>query len=121
MKKILACVLMVVIAVATLSVFVGCTNKNEEEVPAITGITAKVAKDANYTVGSAFDSKYITVIASLDNKTTKTVSTTAAISYDLSDLKLDADGNFTEAGDFVMDVTYSDWSTTVTIKVKAAA
>ncbi|MBQ8178645.1 MAG: hypothetical protein IJ033_05570 [Clostridia bacterium] len=120
MKKIIACVLMVVIAVATLCVFVGCTNKDEEAVPAITGITAKVASDANYKVGSAFDSKYITVTASLDNKTTKVVSTTAAISYDLSDIKLDADGNFTEEGEFTMDVTYSDWTTQVKVKVKAA-
>lgn len=120
MKKILACVLMVVLVVTAVFVFVGCTNNKEEKVPAITGITAKVASDANYTVGSAFNSKYITVTASLDNKTTKAVSTTAAISYDLSDIKLDENGNFTEAGEFVMDVTYSDWSTTVTIKVKEA-
>lgn len=120
MKKILACVLMVVIAVATLCVFVGCTDKKEEAVPAITGITAKVASDANYTVGSAFDSKYITVTAALDNKSTMAVTTTAAISYDLADIKLDADGKFTEAGEFTMDVSYSDWTTTVKVKVKAA-
>lgn len=119
MKKIFACVLMVVIAITTIFVFVGCNDKNENAVPSITGITAKVATDANYTVGSKFDSKFITVIASLDDKTTKTISTTAAISYDLTDIKLDVDGNFTEAGEFEMDVKYSDWSTKVVIKVKA--
>lgn len=120
MKKLFAIVLLVVIAMATLFVFVGCTNNKEETVPAVTGITAKVATDAKFTVGSQFDSKYITVVASLDDKTTKTVSTTAAISYDLADIKLDAEGKFTEAGQFEMDVKFSDWSTKVTIVVKAA-
>ena len=120
MKKSFAIVLLVVIAMATLFAFVGCTNNKEEPVPAINEISAKVSNDANFVVGSAFDSKYITVTASLDNKTTKVVSTTSAISYDLSDIKLDADGKFTEAGTFEMDVKYSDWSTKVTIIVKAA-
>ncbi len=119
MKKFIVCILMVVIAVATVCVFVGCTDKNEETVPAITGITAKIASDANYKVGSAFDSQYITVTATLDNKTTKVVSTTAAISYDIDEL-VDDEGYFKEAGEFTIDVTYSDWTTQVTIKVNAA-
>lgn len=120
MKKILVVLLMVVLSFTMLFVFVGCSNDKETEVPEITGITAKVSSDANYKVGSAFDSKYITVTASLNDKTTKAISTTSAIKYDLSALKLDNDGKFTEEGDFQMKVTYSDWSTTVTIKVKAA-
>lgn len=120
MKKIISVVLMVVLCVTAVAVFVGCTNDKDTKVPEITGISAKVSSDANYTVGSAFDSKYISVTASLDDKTTQAVATTAAISYDLSALKLDADGNFTEAGEFTMKVTYSDWSTNVTVKVKAA-
>lgn len=120
MKKILAVVLMVVLSLTLVFVFVGCTNDKDTEVPEITAITAKVASDANYKVGSAFDSKYISVKATLTDKTTKAISTTAAIRYDLDALKLDNDGKFTEAGEFQMQVTYSDWSTTVTVKVKEA-
>ena len=120
MKKIISVVLMVVLCVTAVAVFAGCTNDDETKVPEITGISAKVSSDAKYTVGSAFDSKYISVTASLSDKTTKAISTTSAISYDLAALKLDSDGNFTEAGEFTMKVTYSDWSTNVTIKVKAA-
>ncbi len=120
MKKFLAVVLMVVLSLTAVFVFVGCTNDKDSDVPTITGITAKVSSDANYKVGSAFDTKYITVTASLSDKTTKAVSTTQAISYDYSALKLDNDGKFTEAGDYQLKVTYSDWSTTVTVKVKAA-
>ncbi len=121
-KKVFALVMMVVLAVTALFVFVGCNDKNaDDEIPAVTGITAKVASDANYTVGKAFDSSYITVTASLDDKTTKAIATTAAISYDLTALKLDKDGNFTEAGSFELTVKYSDFSTTVTVKVNSAA
>ncbi|MBO7156664.1 MAG: hypothetical protein J6V83_04595 [Clostridia bacterium] len=119
MKKLLACILMLVVAVTALSTFVGCTSKDEEAVPAITAITAKVSADADFNVGEKFDSKYITVTAKLDDKTTSAVSTTAAISYDLAALKLDDDGKFTEAGNFDLKVTFSDWSTTVVIKVAA--
>ena len=69
MKKILVVLLMVVLSFTMLFVFVGCSNDKETEVPEITGITAKVSSDANYKVGSAFDSKYITVTASLNDKT----------------------------------------------------
>lgn len=120
MKKIISVILMVVLCVCAISVFVGCTQDKETDVPKITSISAKVSSDANFTVGSAFDSKYITVTASLDNKTSKAVVTTSAISYDLSAIKLDNDGNFTEAGEFTMKVTYSDWSTNVKIIVKDA-
>lgn len=120
MKKFISIVLMVILTITAVAVFVGCNDKEETEVPAITGITAKVSKDANFKVGTAFDSKYITVTATLDDKTTKTVATTAAISYDLEALELDEDGKFTSAKDYNLKVTYSDWSTTVTIKVKAA-
>ena len=120
MKKFLAVILMVVLSLTLVFVFVGCTNDKDTKVPEITGITAKVSSDANYKVGSVFDSKYITVTASLNDKTTKAVSTTSAIKYDLSALNLDDEGKFTAAGDYEMKVTYSDWSTMITIKVKAA-
>ncbi len=119
MKKTLACILMLVVAVTALCTFVGCTSDKEEEVPAITSISAKVASNADFNVGEKFDSKYITVTAKLDDKTQSEVSTTAAVSYDLAALKLDDDGNFTEAGEFTLEVTYSDWSTTVVVKVAA--
>ena len=114
-------VLMLLAVVATSVVLVGaCNNKDGEDLPNIESIKAEVVSGTTFTVGAAFDSTKITVTAKLDDGTTRAVETVKAIYYDLSVLKLDAGGKFTEAGEYNLPVRYSDWTTTVVIKVAEA-
>lgn len=114
-------VLMLVAVVATSVVLASaCKDKNGEDLPNIESIKAEVVSGTTFTVGAAFDSTKITVTAKLDDGTTRAVETVKAIYYDLSVLKLDAGGKFTEAGEFTLPVKYSDWTTTVVIKVAEA-
>ena len=114
-------VLMLVAVVATSVVLVSaCNNKDGEDLPDIESIKAEVVSGTTFTVGAAFDSTKITVTAKLDDGTTRAVETVKAIYYDLSVLKLDAGGKFTEAGEYNLPVRYSDWTTTVVIEVTEA-
>ena len=114
-------VLMLVAVVATSVVLVSaCKDKNGEDLPNIESIKAEVVSGTTFTVGAAFDSTKITVTAKLDDGTTRAVETVKAIYYDLSVLKLDAGGKFTEAGEYNLPVRYSDWTTTVVIEVTEA-
>lgn len=114
-------VLMLVAVVATSVALVGaCNDKDGEDLPNIESIKAEVVSGTTFTVGAAFDSTKITVTAKLDDGTTRAVETVKAIYYDLSVLKLDAGGKFTEAGEYNLPVRYSDWTTTVVIKVAEA-
>ena len=93
-------VLMLVAVVATSVALVGaCNDKDGEDLPNIESIKAEVK---------------------LDDGTTRAVETVKAIYYDLSVLKLDAGGKFTEAGEYNLPVRYSDWTTTVVIEVTEA-
>lgn len=117
MKKFLTCILVFVLAITATCLFVGCTNNKNDDVTDVTGISASVVSGTVFTVGSAFDASKITVTATLSDKTTRTVSTTAAVSFDRAAMHLDSDGNFTQDGTFTVKVSYSDWSTTVDITV----
>ncbi len=120
MKKFFTCILVFVLAVTATCLFVGCTNDKKDDVETVTSISAKIASGTTFVVGDAFDSSKITVTATLSDKTTRTVSNTSAIAFDRSTLKLDSDGNFTEAGTYTVKVTFADVSTTVSLTVAEA-
>ncbi len=118
MKKIFVCIIAFVLAVTATCMFVGCNNQ-KEEVATVTSISAKVASGTTFKVGDSFDATKVTVTATLSDKTTRTVSTTAALSFDRAAMELDSDGKFTKAGTYTVKVTYSDWSTDMTLTVSA--
>lgn len=120
MKKFFTCMLVFVLAITATCLFVGCTNNNDDDVQTVKSISAKVVSGTTFVVGDAFDSSKITVTATLDDNTTRDVSTTSAIAFDREAMKLDSDGNFTEAGTYSVKVTFADVSTTVSVTVTEA-
>ena len=119
-KKSMLVLMLVAVVATSVALVSACNNKDGEDLPAIESIKAEVVSGTTFTVGAAFDSTKITVTAKLDDGTTRAVETVKAIYYDLSVLKLDAGGKFTEAGEYNLPVRYSDWTTTVVIKVAEA-
>lgn len=119
-KKSMLVLMLVAVVATSVALVSACKDKNGEDLPNIESIKAEVVSGTTFTVGAAFDSTKITVTAKLDDGTTRAVETVKAIYYDLSVLKLDAGGKFTEAGEYNLPVRYSDWTTTVVIKVAEA-
>ena len=119
-KKILLVVALIAVAATSVALVSACKDNKGEDLPDIESIKAEVVSGTAFTVGAAFDSTKITVTAKLDDGTTRAVETVKAIYYDLSVLKLDDGGKFTEAGEYTLPVRYSDWTTTVVIKVTEA-
>ncbi len=119
-KKAILVVALIAVAVSSIALVSACNDKDGEDLPNIESIKAEVVSGTTFTVGAAFDSTKITVTAKLDDGTTRAVETVKAIYYDLSVLKLDAGGKFTEAGEYNLPVRYSDWTTTVVIEVTEA-
>ncbi len=119
-RKVLLVVTLIAVAVTSIALVSACNKDDKDDLPNIESIKATVASGTVFTVGTAFDSTKITVTAKLDNGEERKVETVKAISYDLSVLKLNAEGKFTEAGEYTLPVKYSDWSTTVKIVVTEA-
>ena len=119
-KKSMLVLMLVAVVATSVALVSACNNKDGEDLPAIESIKAEVVSGTTFTVGAAFDSTKITVTAKLDDGTTRAVETVKAIYYDLSVLKLDAGGKFTEAGEYNLPVRYSDWTMTVVIEVTEA-
>lgn len=119
-KKSMLVLMLVAVVATSVALVSACNNKDGEDLPNIESIKAEVVSGTTFTVGAAFDSTKITVTAKLDDGTTRAVETVKAIYYDLSVLKLDAGGKFTEAGEYNLPVRYSDWTTTVVIEVAEA-
>lgn len=119
-KKSMLVLMLVAVVATSVALVSACKDKDGEDLPDIESIKAEVVSGTTFTVGAAFDSTKITVTAKLDDGTTRAVETVKAIYYDLSVLKLDAGGKFTEAGEYNLPVRYSDWTTTVVIKVTEA-
>ena len=119
-KKSMLVLMLVAVVATSVALVSACKDKNGEDLPNIESIKAEVVSGTTFTVGAAFDSTKITVTAKLDDGTTRAVETVKAIYYDLSVLKLDAGGKFTEAGEYNLPVRYSDWTTTVVIEVTEA-
>lgn len=119
-KKSMLVLMLVAVVATSVALVSACKDKDGEDLPNIESIKAEVVSGTTFTVGAAFDSTKITVTAKLDDGTTRAVETVKAIYYDLSVLKLDAGGKFTEAGEYNLPVRYSDWTTTVVIKVTEA-
>lgn len=119
-KKSMLVLMLVAVVATSVALVSACNDKDGEDLPNIESIKAEVVSGTTFTVGAAFDSTKITVTAKLDDGTTRAVETVKAIYYDLSVLKLDAGGKFTEAGEYNLPVRYSDWTTTVVIEVTEA-
>lgn len=119
-KKSMLVLMLVAVMATSVALVSACNDKDGEDLPNIESIKAEVVSGTTFTVGAAFDSTKITVTAKLDDGTTRAVETVKAIYYDLSVLKLDAGGKFTEAGEYNLPVRYSDWTTTVVIEVTEA-
>lgn len=119
-KKVILVVALITVAVSSIALVSACNKDDGEDLPNIESIKAEVVSGTTFTVGTAFDSTKITVTAKLDDGTTRAVETVKAISYDLSVLKLNAEGKFTEAGEYTLPVKYSDWTTSVVIVVAEA-
>lgn len=112
------------IAVAVLTMILVCgmlfgltACKKEATAPEIVSIYAKSTDKLTYKVGDAWNSSVIKVYAKFNDDTESPVSTTAAIYYDVSGLKLDSYGKYTEAGTYTLPIKFSDFSTTLTITV----
>lgn len=120
MKKSNKIAAVVLTMIVVLGLFLGLTAcKKESTVPEVVSIYAESSDKLTYTVGTAWSSSVITVYAVFNDDSESAVSTTAAIFYDVSVLKLDANGKYTEAGTFTLPIRFSDFSTTLTVTVSA--
>jgi hypothetical protein len=109
-------VLILIISLGCTLFLFGCTPE-EETLPQIESIKAKLDSTVNYSVGDTFDSTKITVTAVLDDETERNVETVAAIVFDTSDLLLDTQNVFTESGTYNLVINYSAFSTELEIVV----
>ena len=62
----------------------------------------------------------VTVTAALSDKTSRKVTTAAAIEYDLASLELDSEGKFTEAKEYTLKISFAGVSTELTFTVSEA-
>lgn len=109
-------VLLLLISVGCTLLLFGCAPE-EESLPQILSIKAKLDATVNYSVGDTFDSSKISVTAILDDETERNVETVSAIVYDTSELHLDTQNVFTESGTFDLVINYSTFSTQLEIVV----
>lgn len=137
MKKTKNLVILILVIAMLSTILIGCsTNKPETENKAtVVGIEASLKSDSKITVGDNFDSSKFAVQAQLSDNTSRLVSTDKSLVFnvnrkfalDSADKKykpndngeyiLDAQNKFIKEGIYVLTVSFSEFTTTVNVKV----
>lgn len=118
-RKIVSLILIAALCLGIVAMAAAC-KKSDSDVPTVTSIKAELASDTAYKVGDEFDSSDITVTATLSDKTSRKVTTAAAIEYDLASLELDSEGKFTKAKEYTLKISFAGVSTELTFTVSEA-
>lgn len=118
-KKIVSFVILMALVAASVCIVAACTDSSSDT-PTVTSITAILADDVSYTVGDAFDTEDVTVTATMSDGTERTVETVAALEFALEALKLNDEGEFTEAGEYTLNVSFAGHAASVTFTVAEA-